>query len=171
MKFVRAHFIEVMVGVLILLVLWAYRSLVVGEMQDEIRKISAPEGLPAKRKIVKKLRRMEQDARTVDSRLNEIRLSPMSGQSLATILERFHRERGLPRDRARIAPRGVQTLEGNLQEEQADVLTQGMSLSDVIQYLTGMETLSPVVRIRSLKIQKTSDTATLMLTVGSVRTQ
>ena len=169
MPVVRVYQRELMALGLAIVVVWFFRTVVLGEMKDEIRELSAPAGVPAKRELMNKVLAAERDAKTIASQLDAIRRYPLPGVNLASTLERFGQEHSFRPPRARLIPRNSQELDGSIQEEMVDVAVNEVSLQEIIQYLSGMETLGPSVRLRSVKIQKTGDTATLMLTVAALK--
>ncbi|MBI4858744.1 MAG: hypothetical protein HY815_00490 [Candidatus Riflebacteria bacterium] len=169
MNVIKGRRRELLAVALVVAFIWGYKALVLGEMRDEIEKINSPNELPAKKAVLAVAARVEKDAQEIAFRLDTIRRSPLMGQNLATTLEQFHKRAGLSRERARLVPRGVQMLEGNLQEESVEVLIGGMALEEIIKYLQEMETLGHAVRVRRLQIQKTQDTANVIMVVAALK--
>lgn len=163
----RGHRKELIAAGVAIVVLWILRSLLLGNLRSEIEQLEA--ALPARRALLTRVQASERDARTVDAKLESLRKYPLPALSLAAALEKFDRERGPELPRARLAPRGVQPLGANLQEESVEVMLPGLTLSEMVQYISGVETLSPTIRLRSVKILKTGETATLTLVVASLR--
>ena len=168
MAFLRARQREVLVGLLLIVVIYV-RQLMVGEMNDEIQRLAT--GLSAKRTLLAKVKQAEQDAKDVAKRLDEIRRQPLPGVNLASTLERFHHDRQIPPARSRLNPRPQQQMEGQIVEESVEATVTAMTLDEVVDYLSGLESLGPSLRVRMLRMQKTQDTLTLTLTVSALRPQ
>ena len=169
MAFLRARQREILVVVVLALVIWV-RQLLVGEMSEEINRLASPGGLPAKRQMLAKVRQAERDAQDVSARLDAIRRQPLPGLNLASTLERFHQTRGI-QSRSRLSPRASQVLEGGVTEESVDVTVNTMTLEEVVEYLSQLEQLGPSLRLRMMRLQKTTDTLTLTLVVAALRPQ
>lgn len=168
MALLRARQREILVVVLLLAIVWL-RQLMVGEMNEEIQKLTA--GLPAKRQTLAKVRQAEQDAKDVAARLDEIRRQPLPGVNLASTLERFHRDRQIPVARSRLNPRPATQLEGGITEESVEATVTAMTLDEVVEYLSALEQLGPSLRVRTLRMQKVQDTLTLTLVASALRPQ
>ena len=168
MATLKARQREILVVVLLAMVVWL-RQLMVGEMNEEIKSLASPTGLPAKRIALAKLRQAEADAKDVAARMDAIRRQPLPGVNLAATMERFHNDRRLPATRARLTPRPPGILEGGLTEESVEAVVSSMTLDEVIEYLGALEMLGPGLRVRTLRMQKTADTLSLTLVIAALR--
>jgi hypothetical protein len=166
---VKKHQRELLVGLLVSVALYAFSSLVLGDLEQRLSVLSRSDGLPARSALVAKVRRAEADARAAAARMDAIRAAPLTGPNLPSTLERLFREPRYTRIRPSLFPRTPQPLTEGIQQEEVDVTINALSLAELIDVLTQLETLGPAVRIRSLRIQKYVDTVTLMMTVAALR--
>lgn len=166
-KLLTSYRREALVGLLGVFVFWALHSTFVGGARAEIETVRRD--LELRDRLRARVRKCLIDARSVATVVKGIQGAPLPASTLAATLERFHRDLRLGMDRARLVPRGSKPLEGGFQEESVEVVINGMSLDELIRYLQGIEGLGASVRLRTLRIQKSADTAVLNLVVASLR--